>query len=188
MKNFLYLTLSVFFLFACSDEGNIKFNGSDITNAKINGSFNLKDQYGKERELTDFKGNVVAIFFGFANCPDICPTTLIELKEIDKRINNPKLQVLFITLDPERDTQAVLKEYLASFNDRFIGLTGSLNNIEKVAQQYKIFRLKVGEGETYTIDHSSAIYLIDKQGKVRLRYPYGFKIDSIEEDIKKLIN
>ena len=98
------------------------------------------------------------------------------------------LQVLFITLDPDRDTQAVLKEYLASFNDRFIGLTGSLNNIEKVAQQYKIFRLKVGEGESYTIDHSSAIYLIDKQGKVRLRYPYGFKIDSIEEDIKKLIN
>ena len=188
MHKFLFLIFTTILIVACADDEKIKFNGSDITNAKIKGSFILTDQNGKKRELTDFKGNVLAIFFGFANCPDICPTTLIELKEIDKRINNPKLQVLFVTLDPERDSEEVLKAYLASFNDKFIGLTGRIEEIEKVAQQYKIFRLKVGEGESYTIDHSSAIYLIDEQGRVRLRYPYGFEIDKIEEDIRKLIN
>ena len=142
---------------------------------------------GGVKTLADFKENVVAIFSGFANCPDICPTTLVELKEIDKRINNKNFKVLFVTLDPDRDTQAVLKDYLASFNQSFIGLTGSIEDIEKMAQQYKIFRLKVGEGDSYTIDHSSAIYLVDKEGDIRLRYPYGFKIEGIVEDIKKLI-
>lgn len=113
---------------------------------------------------------------------------MIELKEIDKIIGNKKLQVLFVTLDPERDTNEVLKDYLASFNKTFIGLTGSIKDIEKIARQYKIFRLKVGEGVSYTIDHSSAIYLVDKKGDVRLRYPYGFKIEEIVEDIKKLID
>ena len=112
---------------------------------------------------------------------------MIELKEIDKRINNKNLQVLFVTLDPDRDTQEVLKDYLASFNEAFIGLTGNIEDIEKMARQYKIFRLKVEEGNSYTIDHSSAIYLVDKEGEVRLRYPYGFKIEGIVDDIKKLI-
>ena len=188
MKKFLYLILLTCFLYACSDDKKNNFNGSDITKAKINGNFSLTDQYGANRTLRDFNGNVVAIFFGFANCPDICPTTLVELKEIDKRINNKNLQVLFVTLDPDRDTQEVLKEYLASFNKTFIGLTGSIKDIEKIARQYKIFRLKVEEGVSYTIDHSSAIYLVDKKGEVRLRYPYGFKIEEIVEDIKKLID
>ena len=112
---------------------------------------------------------------------------MVELKEIDKRINNKNLQVLFVTLDPDRDTQEVLKDYLASFNEAFTGLTGNIEDIKKIARQYKIFRLKVGEGDSYTIDHSSAIYLVDKEGEVRLRYPYGFKIEDIVEDIKKLI-
>ena len=188
MNKFLYLSFFAFLLCSCFDDKKISFNGSDITKANINGNFNLTDQFGTERKLTDFKGNVVAIFFGFANCPDICPTTLIELKEIDKRIGNKKLQVLFVTLDPERDTKEVLKDYLASFNKTFIGLTGSIKDIEKIARQYKIFRLKVEEGASYTIDHSSAIYLVDKKGDVRLRYPYGFKIEEIVEDIKKLID
>jgi protein SCO1/2 len=187
MNKFLYLILLSCLLCSCSGDKKNNFNGSDITKAKINGNFSLFDQYGKNKTLADFKGDVVAIFFGFANCPDICPTTLVELKEIDKRINNKNFKVLFVTLDPDRDTQAVLKDYLASFNQSFIGLTGSIEDIEKMAGQYKIFRLKVGEGDSYTIDHSSAIYLIDKEGDVRLRYPYGFKIEGIVEDIKKLI-
>ena len=187
MNKFLYLILLACLLCSCSGDKKNNFNGSDITKAKINGNFSLTDQYGKNITLTDFKGNVVAIFFGFANCPDICPTTLVELKEIDKRINNKNFKVLFVTLDPDRDTQAVLKDYLASFNKSFIGLTGSIEDIEKTARQYKIFRLKVGEEDSYTIDHSSAIYMVDKEGDVRLRYPYGFKIEGIVEDIKKLI-
>tara|TARA_B100001175_G_scaffold311738_1_gene316624 strand:+ start:628 stop:1194 length:567 start_codon:yes stop_codon:yes gene_type:complete len=187
MNKFLYLILLSCLLCSCSEDKKINFNGSDITKANINGNFSLTDQYGANRTLEDFNGNVVAIFFGFANCPDICPTTLVELKEIDKRINNKNLQVLFVTLDPDRDTQEVLKDYLASFNKDFIGLTGNIENIEKISRQYKIFRLKVGEGNSYTIDHSSAIYLVDKKGEVRLRYPYGFEIEGIIEDIKKLI-
>ena len=187
MNKFLNVILLICFLCSCSEDKKINFNGSNITKAKINGNFSLTDQYGANRTLEDFKGNVVAIFFGFANCPDICPTTLIELKEIDKRINNKNLQVLFVTLDPDRDTQEGLKDYLASFNEAFIGLTGNIEDIEKMARQYKIFRLKVEEGNSYTIDHSSAIYLVDKEGEVRLRYPYGFKIEGIVDDIKKLI-
>ena len=187
MNKFLYLILLACFLCSCSVDKKNNFNGSDITKAKINGNFSLTNQYGKNITLTDFKGDVVAIFFGFANCPDICPTTLVELKEIDRRINNKNFKVLFVTLDPDRDTQEVLKDYLASFNEAFIGLTGNIEDIEKMARQYKIFRLKVGEGDSYTIDHSSAIYLVDKDGQVRLRYPYGFKIEGIVDDIKKLI-
>ncbi|MBT5573298.1 MAG: SCO family protein [Nitrosomonadales bacterium] len=188
MKKFLYLILLSLLLCSCSDDEKINFHGSDITKAKINGNFNLIDQNGIERELSDFNGDVVAIFFGFTNCPDVCPTTLIELKEIYKKIDSGKFQVLFVTLDPERDSKEVLKEYLSSFDKAFIGLTGSSENIVKMAQQYKVYREKVGEGERYTIDHGSAIYLIDQLGAVRLRYPYGFKIEGIIEDIRKLID
>ncbi|MBT3826504.1 MAG: SCO family protein, partial [Nitrosomonadales bacterium] len=115
MKKFLYLILLSLLLCSCSDDEKINFHGSDITKAKINGNFNLIDQNGIERELADFNGDVVAIFFGFTNCPDVCPTTLIELKEIYKKIDSGKFQVLFVTLDPERDSKEVLKEYLSSF-------------------------------------------------------------------------
>ena len=95
MNKFLYLILLACLLCSCSGDKKNNFNGSDITKAKINGNFNLTDQYGKNKTLADFRGDVVAIFFGFANCPDICPTTLVELKEIDKRINNKNFKVLF---------------------------------------------------------------------------------------------
>ena len=114
---------------------------------------------------------------------------MTELKNIKSQLgeNANQLEVLFISLDPERDTQEVLSEYMPSFNSSFIGLTGTMENIEKVTQQFKVYRKKVIQGDSYTIDHSSGIYLLDKEGKIRVRHPYGSKIKLIVEDIEKLI-
>jgi protein SCO1/2 len=113
-----------------------------------------------------------------------------ELKFIKESLGkqSDKLQVIFITLDPERDNQSLLNSYVPSFDKSFIGLTGSQEDINRVASQYKIFHMKVGEGDSYTIDHSSGIYIIDKDGKIRVRHPYGSKVESIIEDIQHLIS
>ena len=177
-------------LASCAKNAEFKFNGSDISNANLNSSFELLSHTGEIKKITDFKGSVVAIFFGFTHCPDICPTSMQELKFIKESLGmqSDKLQVIFITLDPERDNQSLLNSYVPSFDKSFIGLTGSQEDINRVASQYKIFHMKVGEGDSYTIDHSSGIYIIDKDGKIRVRHPYGSKVESIIEDIQHLIS
>ena len=114
---------------------------------------------------------------------------MIELKKIKFQLgkNSNQLEVLFISLDPERDTQELLSAFIPSFDSSFIGLTGTIDNIEKITQQFKVYRKKVIQGDSYTIDHSSGIYLLDKKGKIRVRHPYGSEIELIVEDIKKLI-
>ena len=113
-----------------------------------------------------------------------------ELKLIKKKLGQEgkDFQVLFVTLDPERDNQSLLKQYVPSFDESFIGLTGTKDEIAKIAQQYKIFHKKVGDGKSYTIDHSSAIYLLDKEGIIRVRHPYGSSVDGIMNDIKHLMS
>ncbi|MBT6392928.1 MAG: SCO family protein [Nitrosomonadales bacterium] len=189
IKNIFFIIFSLI-LASCAKNAEFKFNGSDISNANLNSSFELLSHTGEIKKITDFKGSVVAIFFGFTHCPDICPTSMQELKFIKESLGkqSDKLQVIFITLDPERDNQSLLNSYVPSFDKSFIGLTGSQEDINRVASQYKIFHMKVGEGDSYTIDHSSGIYIIDKDGKIRVRHPYGSKVESIIEDIQHLIS
>ena len=188
MNKFFIILLLLSTLLSCSDN-NLIFNGSNLTEAKWDSHFELTSHKGEKKTTKDFKGKVVAIFFGFASCPDICPTTMIELKNIKSQLgeNSNQLEVLFISLDPERDTQEVLSKYMPSFNTSFIGLTGTIEKIEKITQQFKVYRKKVEEGDTYTIDHSSGIYLLDKNGNIRVRHPYGSEIKSIIQDIEKLL-
>ena len=189
MKKNLLITIVILFIVACSETNKPNFNGSDITQANLDSTFNLVDHNGNNRSINDFSEKVVAIFFGFTHCPDICPTSMLELKEIKAELgkNKNELQVLFITVDPARDTVKVLNEYIPSFDKTFIGLTGKEDEIKKVANQYKVFFQKVIDGSNYTVDHSSGIYLLDKNGKIRIRHPYGSDPSLIAEDILKLI-
>ena len=188
MNKFFVILLLLLTLLSCSDK-NLVFNGSNLTEVKLDSDFELTSHKGEKKTIKDFKGKVVAIFFGFASCPDICPTTMIELKKIKSQLgeNSNQFEVLFISLDPERDTQEVLNKYMPSFDSSFTGLTGTIENIEKITQQFKVYRKKVIEGDSYTIDHSSGIYLLDKNGKIRVRHPYGSEIKLIVEDIEKLL-
>ena len=188
-KKIIFITL-FFLLSSCSNSKDYKFNGSDMTSYDLDSSFELTSHKGDTKTAGDFKGYVVALFFGFTHCPDVCPTSMQELKLIKKNLGQQgkDFQVLFVTLDPERDSQSLLKQYVPSFDASFIGLTGTKDQIKKIAQQYKIFHQKVGDGKSYTIDHSSAIYLLDKDGMIRVRYPYGSPVKGMIEDIKHLIS
>ena len=190
MRNYLLLSSLIFLLFSCSGSSDLKFNGSDITQARLNPSFELTSHLGKSTNIDDFSGKVVAVFFGFTHCPDVCPTTMYELKGIKDSLGSDgdMLQVIFVSLDPERDSIAVLEKFIPSFDPSFIGLTGTAAEIKKIAGQYKIYYQKVGGDENYTIDHSSAIYLIDKKGSIRIRHPYGSSQEMIVNDIKSLLS
>jgi protein SCO1/2 len=154
-------------------------------------SFKLRDFNGRLRTLEDFRGKVVVLFFGFTHCPDICPTTMTDLKKTMNLLKEKAsgIQVIFITLDPARDTEDVLKKFIPTFNSSFLGLTGSESEIDKVTTQFKIFYNKVNDGSKagYTIDHSAGLYVIDKNGNVKLHISYGEKPEDIASDLEKLI-
>lgn len=166
-------------------------HGTDITGADFANALQLTDHTGKPTQLSDFKGKVVALFFGYTHCPDVCPTTMSELANAMKKLgaNSDQIQVLFVTLDPERDTQSVLAQYVPSFDKRFIGLYGSPDQIANVASNFKIFYSKQQEqGQSgYTIDHSAGVYVFDKQGKIRIYLKYGQKPQEIADDLSKLL-
>ncbi len=191
MRNLLMAVLMMV-LTACQPTAqNSQFMATDITGADFAQSLNLTDHTGKPRSLNDFKGKVVALFFGYTHCPDVCPTTMADLKQTMKLLGSraDELQVLFVTLDPERDTQAVLAQFVPAFDARFIGLRGSANEIDETAKNFKIFAAKVDtKGKSgYTIDHSAGVYIFDKTGKIRLYVDYGSKPADIAADIKKLL-
>jgi protein SCO1/2 len=135
--------------------------------ANIGGPFQLTDQSGKRVTEASYKGGPMIVFFGFTHCPDVCPTTLFEMSEVLKRIpKDKKVAALFVTVDPERDTPALLKEYLSSFDPRISGLTGSREEIDAALKAYRVFAKKVPqENGEYSMDHSAIIYLMDKQGR-----------------------
>lgn len=190
-KYFL-IALLMFVLAACkpADQQN-QFAATDITGADFAQTLNLTDHTGKPRSLADFKGKVVAVFFGYTHCPDVCPTTMADLKQTMKLLGTQadELQVLFVTLDPERDTQEVLAQYVPSFDKRFIGLFGTQEQTAKATADFKIFASRVeNSGRSgYTIDHSAGVYIYDKAGKIRLYVAYGEKPQVIAADIKKLL-
>ncbi len=186
------LTLLVSGLMACQ-QGAVsnKLVATDITGADFEQSMQLTDHTGTKRTMADYKGKVVALFFGYTHCPDVCPTTMVDLKKTMKILGDQadEVQVLFVTLDPERDSQEVLAQFVPSFDARFVGLTGSVTEIAATARMFKIFSSKVSaEGHSgYTIDHSAGMYVYDKDSKIRLYVEYGQKPEDLANDIKTLL-
>jgi protein SCO1/2 len=167
------------------------FSGIDITGADYATGFSLTDHNGQPRTLADFKGKAVVIFFGFTQCPDVCPTALLRAAEVRRLLgaDGDRLQVLFVTLDPERDTPQVMKQYMASFDPSFLALYAAPDKLPELAKSYKIYYKKV-EGPTptsYTMDHSAGSYVYDPQGRIRLYHRYGTGAAALAEDLKKLL-
>lgn len=168
----------------------LKFNAVDITGADYARQLALKDFDGRDRSLADFQGKVVFVFFGFTQCPDVCPTTMAELAEVRRRLgpDGSRVQGVFVSVDPERDTAPVLKAYLTGLDPSFIGLTGSLAQIDATAREFKVFYQKVPTtGNNYTMDHTAGAYVFDPAGRVRLFVRYGLGVDALTADLKQLL-
>jgi protein SCO1/2 len=168
------------------------FKGTDLTWADYAKELGLPDVDGKVRTLAEFKGKVVAVFFGYVQCPDVCPTTMAELAAVKQQLgaDGAKLQPVFVTVDPERDTAAVLKPYLANFGSDFIALRGESEQIKNLAKSFKVFYAKVpgkSDANNYTMDHSAAVYLFDTEGRVRVYERYGTPVDALVNDVKVLL-
>ena len=167
------------------------FKGVDLTGAAYAQSLNLTDQDGRARNLAEFKGKVAVIFFGYTQCPDVCPTTLAELAEVKRSLgaDGEKLQGIFVTVDPERDTEPLLKAYLSSFDPSFVALRGSESQTQQAAREFKVYYAKApGKAPgSYTMDHTAASFLFDKQGHVRVFVRYGSGAQAMADDIKLLL-
>ncbi len=167
------------------------FHGIDITGAEYARKLELPDGDGRLRSLAEFKGKVVVVFFGYTQCPDVCPTTMAELSEVKRSLGADGARVIgiFVSVDPERDTPAVLKEYVANFSPDFVGLRGTPEQTRDAAKEFKVFYSKVpGKTETsYTIDHTAGSYVFDSQGRIRLFTRYGSGAKALADDLKILL-
>ena len=168
------------------------FNGVDITGSDLGPDFRLTDHNGKERSLADFKGKAVAMFFGYTHCPDVCPTTLSDMANALKALgpDGQRVQVLFVTVDPKRDTPELLRSYVPAFNPTFLGLHGDAAPTAKVTKDFKIYAAeRPGKTpESYTVDHSVQTLVFDAKGKLRLMLAYGTPGDKIAADFRILLN
>lgn len=188
----LFIVTFVIGMSGCSDKNPAqKFNSVDITGAEFGKDFKLTDHAGKVRTLADFKGNVVVIFFGYTNCPDVCPTTMSDMNQalglMGKDAN--KVKVLFVTIDPERDTQTLLAKYVPAFNSEFIGLYGDETTTAKTAKDFRIFyqKNKPDNNGYYSVDHTAGTYVFDPAGNLRLFMKYGQGAESIAHDLRELM-
>ncbi len=167
------------------------FKAIDITGADYGNKLSLPDQDGQLRTLADFKGKVTVIFFGFTQCPDVCPTTMAELAQVKKALgkDGERVQGVFITIDPERDTPELLKAYMAGFDPSFIALRGTPEQTAATAKDFKVFYAKVpGKSEgSYTMDHTAGSYIFDSTGKLRLFTRYGSGAEALTADLKTLL-
>lgn len=167
------------------------FHFTDITGAEFARKLDLPDVDGKPRTLADWNGKVTVVFFGYTQCPDVCPTTMAELAQIRKLLGaeGDKLQTVFVTIDPERDTAEVLKAYVANFGPGVVALRGNADQTAAAAKEFKVFFQKVpGKAPgSYTMDHSAASFVFDPHGRVRLFVPYGADPKVLAADIKQLV-
>ena len=175
---------------ACSDKKQ-SFAAIDVTGADYARDFSLTDHNGQTRTIRDFSGKVVVLFFGYTQCPDVCPTSMAELAEVKKLLgkDGDRLQGLFITVDPQRDTTEVLKAYMTNFDPSFLALYTTPDKLVALAKDYKVYFKKV-DGQTptsYTMDHSAGSYIYDTQGKLRLYTRYGTGTAPLLADIKLLL-
>lgn len=167
------------------------FSGIDISGATYATGFSLTDHNGQPRTLADFKGKVVVVFFGFTQCPDVCPTSMGELAEARRLLgaDGERLQGLFISVDPERDTPEIMKQYMASFDPSFLALYAAPEDLPALAKSYGIYYKKV-DGPTptsYSVDHSAGSYVYDPQGRIRLYHRYNSGAQLLADDVKKLL-
>jgi protein SCO1/2 len=193
MRHFLLWLCCVLALTACEkpQSPKVPFANTDITGLDYAKGFALIDHNGKSRTLADFKGKVVVVFFGYTQCPDVCPTTLSELAVIKKALGSEaeRLQVIFITLDPQRDTPELLAGFVPAFDSSFLGLWGEQAVIDKVAKDFKVFAQKVPskDSKSYTIDHTAGSYVFDDQGRIRLFVRHGQGVDGLQKDLQRLL-
>jgi protein SCO1/2 len=173
-----------------STSPKVAFHGADITGAEYARTLALPDVNGQPRTLGDFKGKVTVVFFGYTQCPDVCPTTMTELAQVKKSLgaDGDKLQAVFVTIDPERDTPEILKSYMASFDPSFVALRGTLEQTQAAAKEFKVYFAKVpGKTEgSYTMDHSAGAFILDTKGNVRLFERYGAGADGLTADVTAL--
>ena len=177
-------------LAAAACDGGPKFKSTDISGAEYGRSFELTDHDGRTRRLEDFRGKAVVVFFGFTQCPDVCPTTLAGAAEALKKLgpDAKRVQVLLITVDPERDTPALLKQYATAFDPSFLGLYGDAAATQRTAKEFKIYYEKRKQGESYTVDHSAQTYVIDPQGRLRLFIRHDRIASDLPDDLKTLLS
>lgn len=201
IKKRLFLTLALSLglgltLAACDKFGGSSsaptFKGVDLTGAEYARTLSLPDADGHMRSLADFKGKVVVVFFGYTQCPDVCPTTMAELSEVKRSLgaDGDKLQGVFVSIDPERDTPELLKAYVANFDKSFVALRGSDEQTKAAAKEFKVYYAKVpGKTEgSYTMDHTAASFIFDPQGRVRVFTRYGSGAQALADDVKTLLN
>jgi protein SCO1/2 len=169
------------------------FNGVDVTGADYGRDLSLPDTDGRTRTLADFAGKVTLVFFGYLQCPDVCPTTMAELAQIRRSFeaDGARLQAVFVTLDPERDTPAVLKRYVGGFDPTFVALRGTPEQTVAAAKSFRVYFSKApgkGGAASYTIDHTAGAYVIDARGRLRLFERYGTPADAMRADLKRLLD
>jgi protein SCO1/2 len=169
-----------------------KFNAVDLTGAEYARKFDLPDVDGHERTLADYRGKVVLVFFGYTQCPDACPTTMAELAQVKQLLGAGagRVQVIFVSVDPDRDTPALLKHYVANFGADFVGLRGNAAQVKETAREFKVFYEKV-PGKTpdsYTVDHTAGVFVFDPQGRIRLFARAGMEPADLAADAKALLD
>jgi protein SCO1/2 len=188
MARWVILALALL-LGACDSKP--QFASTDISGADYARDFTLTDHTGKPRTMADFRGRAVVMFFGYTQCPDVCPTTMTGMTEAMKLLGeeSKKVQVLFVTVDPERDTPQLLAQYVPAFHPSFIGLYGDPQTIAKTAQAFRVFYQKQPGSTpgTYTVDHTAGSYVFDPQGRLRLYVKHGEKPELIAGDLKQLL-
>jgi protein SCO1/2 len=190
VRRWLGVALAAVVVCGCGGSGP-SFKNTDITGADYGKDFTLTDHTGKKRALADFRGKVVVVFFGYTHCPDVCPTTLADLRVAREQLgeDRKRVQVLFVTVDPERDTRELLANYVPAFDPSFLGLYGDPAATARVAKEFKVFYQKV-PGKTpdnYTVDHTAGSYVFDPQGRLRLLVRPG-NVPNLVADLKTLLN
>lgn len=185
------ISIAAAVLAACSPEEKPQFKSIDLTGADYAKGFSLTDQNGKLRTVQDFAGKVVVVFFGYTQCPDVCPTSMAELAQIKKSLgaDGDKLQAVFISVDPERDTPEVLKAYMGNFDPSFVALRPTMEQLPQVTKDFKVYYKKV-DGKTpgsYSMDHTAGSYVYDPKGNLRLYSRYGNDVAGFTSDIRLLL-
>jgi protein SCO1/2 len=184
------LVLSALALAACGRSASPSFNGVDLTGAAYAREFELVDPSGATRRLSELRGKVVVVFFGYTQCPDVCPTTLGELRAVRAELGDVgrDVQPVFITVDPKRDTPEVLRDYAAAFGADVLALTGSEAQIDAVKKEFRVIANPApGADGSYTVDHTAASFLFDRRGRVRVYSRYGSPTAALLADLKTLL-
>ncbi len=177
-------------LLAAACDSGPKFKSTDISGVDYGRSFQLTDHNGRPRRLEDFRGKAVVMFFGFTQCPDVCPTTLADVAQALKKLSPDeakRVQVLFVTVDPERDTPQLLKQYVTAFDPSFLALYGDPAATQQTAKEFKVYYEKRKQGDGYTVDHSAQTYVIDPQGRLRLFVRQDRIASDLPDDLRTLL-